>query len=142
MARPKKPNAWKIISGSRRVERGPPEGVQIAPLEVAPPPPEWMYDRVAISEWQRLCRLLIANRMLTELDLGPLAHLCATHGRLRMAYHIGRHRAASLVPIYNALSGAFGLTPAARRKSAPSTTDKSGNRFHTHCQTTSGTGSH
>lgn len=129
MARPRKPNAWKIISGSRRVERGPPEGVQIAPLEAPPPPPEWLIDPAATDEWHRLASLLTANRMLGALDLGTLAHLCAVHGRIVACYLAGLNPKASLIGVHASMSAAFGLTPATRGKVAPPPTTARDNRF-------------
>ncbi len=119
MARPKKLHALKLISGSRRLERGTPSGVQLPPLEVAPPPPEWLLDDAAVAEWHRLAGLLTANRMLGALDLGTLAHLCAVHGQIVACYLAGITPKASLVGVYSSMAGAFGLTPAARTKIAP-----------------------
>ena len=129
MARPKTPNAWKIISGSRRVERGPPEGVQIAPLEAPPPPPEWLINPAATDEWHRLVGLLTANRMLAALDIGTLAHLCAVHGQLVACHLAGIAPKASLVDAYSSMAGAFGLTPATRGKLAPLTATARENPF-------------
>jgi hypothetical protein len=114
VARPKTPNAWKIISGSRRVERGPPEGVPIAPLKAPPPPPEWLPNIEAINEWHRLTKVLIINRLITELDLGALAHLCALHGKLTVTHTEATPAPKYLTRMYNSLSVAFGATPIAR----------------------------
>ena len=119
MSRPKKANHLKIISGSRRIERGAPSGIQIAPLEVAPPPPEWLLDDAAVEEWHRLASLLVANRMVAAMDLGTLAHLCAVHGQIVACYLAGITPKGSLVGVYASMSAAFGLTPATRGKVAP-----------------------
>ena len=129
MARPKKLHALKLISGSRRLERGTPSGVQLPPLEVAPPPPEWLLDDAAVAEWHRLAGLLTANRMLGALDLGTLAHLCAVHGQIVACYLAGITPKASLVGVYSSMAGAFGLTPSTRGKVAPQSTRSTDNPF-------------
>jgi len=129
VARPKTPNAWKIISGSTPRRARPPEGVQIAPLEAPPPPPEWLINPAATDEWHRLVGLLTANRMLAALDIGTLAHLCAVHGQLVACHLAGIAPKASLVGVYASLSAAFGLTPATRSKVAPSSASTKVNRF-------------
>jgi len=129
MARPKKANHLKIISGSRRLERGTPSGVQLPPLEVAPPPPAWLLDDAAVEEWHRLAGLLTANRMLGALDLGTLAHLCAVHGQIVACYLAGITPKASLVGVYSSMAGAFGLTPSTRGKVAPPSTRSTDNPF-------------
>lgn len=129
MPRPKKANHLKIISGSRRIERGAPEGVQIAPLDAPPPPPEWLLDDAAVEEWHRLAGLLTNNRMLSMLDLGTLAHLCAVHGQIVACYLAGITPKASLVAVYSSMTGAFGLTPATRGKLAPPTATARENPF-------------
>jgi phage terminase small subunit len=129
MPRPKKPHAFKLISGSRRIERTAPEGVQIAPLDAPPPPPEWLLDDAAVEEWHRLAGLLTANRMLGALDLGTLAHLCAVHGQIVACYLAGVPPKAALVAVYTTMAGAFGLTPAARTKIAPPSSTARENPF-------------
>jgi len=129
MGRHAKPHALKIISGSRRIACYPAQGVQIAPLETPPPPPEWLLGDVAITEWHRLARLLTANRMLGTLDLGTLAHLCAVHGQIVACHLAGITPRVSLVGVYNSMAGAFGLTPATRGKLAPPTATTGENPF-------------
>jgi phage terminase small subunit len=129
MARPKKPHALKVISGSRRVERDRPAGVYVEPLDAPPPPPEWLLDPAALAEWRRLAVLLTANRMLTMLDLAALAHLCAVHGQIVTAHLAGLHPKASLVTVYQQLAGAFGLTPATRGRGTAHELDRRPNPF-------------
>jgi phage terminase small subunit len=129
VARPKKAHALKLLSGSRRIERGTPSGVQLPPLEVAPPPPEWLLDDAAVEEWHRLAGLLTANRMLGALDLGTLAHLCAVHGQIVACYLAGITPKASLVGVYSSMAGAFGLTPSTRGKVAPPSARSTNNPF-------------
>ena len=129
MPRPKKPHAFKLISGSRRVERGTPSGVQLPPLEVAPPPPEWLLDDAAVEEWNRLASLLVANRMVSDMDLGTLAHLCAVHGQIVACYLAGITPKGSLVGVYASMSAAFGLTPATRSKAISTQTGTTANPF-------------
>ncbi len=129
MPRPKKPSAWKVISGSRRVERGPSAGVQVEPLTTPPDPPYWLTDSAAVQEWHRLAPMLTHSRILTMLDLAVLGHLCQLHGVLVSSYIAGCHPKASMIAAYTTLAGAFGITPAMRSKVAQSPAPSSANPF-------------
>ena len=129
MARPKKLHALKLISGSRRLERGTPTGVQVEPLTTPPDPPYWMNDHAALAEWHRLGPMLTHSRILTKLDLAVLGHLCQLHGVLVSAYLAGLHPKASMIAAYTTLAGAFGITPAMRSKVAQAPAPSSANPF-------------
>lgn len=95
----------------------------LPPLDVAPTPPAWLTKKAARAEWARLAPILVANKLLTDGNVGLLAHLCACHGHLTDIWQHGLKANAALVMNYRTLSNSLGLLaldiPAA----------KPGNRF-------------
>jgi phage terminase small subunit len=107
-----KPPALRVIAGTSRPDR---ERASLAgelvPLTAAPPAPDWLVSPTAIAEWDRLAARLTACRLLDELMLMPLAHLCALHATLVQLHREGIEPRAALVAQYVRLAGDFGLTP-------------------------------
>jgi hypothetical protein len=123
---PGKPNALKVISGSREPPR---VEIDIPAIDEAPPAPDWMPNVHAVNEWNRLARVLAANHLLTEGGLSALAVLCALHGKIVQLYAAGESPTGHMVAQYRALVNDFGLTPVAQGKVRPSGDKTAENRF-------------
>lgn len=52
------------------------------PLTKAPPAPRWMTGEARI-EWKRIIPRLIADRIVTNADMGGIEELCIARGRVR-----------------------------------------------------------
>ncbi|UXC34790.1 hypothetical protein [Cupriavidus gilardii] len=131
MANPRKPTTLKAIAGTARPDREPEGGVEL-PLVAAPPdPPDWLPNSHAVKEWNRLVPILMANKLLTEAALGPLAHLCALHGKIVQLYAAGEAPTASMSGTLRNLQNDFGLTPVAQGKVKATGDVPAGNKFAT-----------
>jgi len=65
-----------------------------------PPAPDWLPNAHAVKEWDRLTRILIANKLLTEGGLSALATLCAVHGKLVQLWAAGETPKAAMLAQY------------------------------------------
>jgi hypothetical protein len=128
MPRPRKPAHLKIISGTARKDREAPPPVKLATLDAVPDPPEWLNERAA-NEWRRVAPILVANKLLTEAGLGPLAMLCAVTGALARTWAAGEAPKSSLIEAHRGLVGDFGLTPAGAARIRHSHEGQQPNRF-------------
>ena len=114
--RPPKPDHLKALAGTARPDRARPANVAADAITETPAAPDWLPNCHAVREWDRLAAMLTSNRVLTELDLGTLGHLCAVHGKLVQLWAAGETPTGHLIAQYNSLAGAFGLTPVMRAK--------------------------
>lgn len=88
-----------------------------APLiESVPPPPLWLPNHHAVTEWVRLAPILIELKLLTEGSLSALAQLCALHGVVVQSYAAGIPPGASTLGTLRNLHNDFGLSPASQGK--------------------------
>jgi phage terminase small subunit len=126
MPRPKKPNALKVLSGSRRIDKSP--SITLTPVDEVPAPPAWLPNEQAAKEFTRQARLLQANGLLNEANLSPLAIVSATFGSIVAIYERGEVPTAAMVAQYRAGCGDFGLTPATQSR-VPAPVLKKENRF-------------
>ena len=123
------PQHLKIVAGTDRPDRPPPEGIELPLVSEPPPPPYWLSDGFAVEEWKRLAPILHANKLLTEAGVSALAMLCSVHGQL-VAMHLARQQpTSSLLQAYRGMVSDFGLTPIAQGKVKPVGEKDSGNRF-------------
>jgi phage terminase small subunit len=130
MANSRKPAQLKAVAGTARKDREAPAPVDIPLVDSIPDAPDWMPNAHAVKEWNRLAVILTANKLLTEADLGALAHLCALHGKIVQLYAAGEAPTASLIGTLRNLENDFGLSPVARGKVNPAgTQDLKGNKF-------------
>jgi phage terminase small subunit len=127
MPRPKKPNALKVLSGSRRIDRHP--SVTLTPVDEVPAPPAWLPNEHAANEFKRLARQLKINNLLNEGNISPLAVLAATFGCIVATYERLEVPTAALVAQYRAGCGDFGLTPATQCRVPAPPVPKRENRF-------------
>ena len=126
----KKPLSLKVISGTSRPDREPESFIDLPLVDSVPAAPDWMPNGHAIKEWDRLAAILLANKLLTEASLGPLAHMCALHGKCIQLYAAGEAPTASMLGTLRNLFNDFGLTPVAQGKvRATGSDDKKGNAF-------------
>ena len=89
-------------------------------------PPDWLTDARAVAEWQRLSRIMLANRLLTEGNRDMLAHLCMLISRFADIWSAGRIPPAALLAQYRVLSGSLHLSALNLTAAAPG---KPENRF-------------
>lgn len=113
---PKKPHHLKVVAGTQRRDREPGRAMSVPPLDVAPEPPDWLPNAHAVKAWQRLAPILVANKILSELDLETLGHLCAVHGKVIQIWAAGETPTGHLIAQYKALASAFGLAQGWRGK--------------------------
>jgi phage terminase small subunit len=114
---PKKPNPFKLISGTARPCRmSPEEPADTMPaLGEVPEPPAWLPNAHAVKDWQRRAPLLVQNRTLRSSDVSTFAHLCAIHGVLCQLWCAGIAPTGFLLSQYAKYAQGFGLAYAWRR---------------------------
>lgn len=83
----------------------------------------------AVKEWNRLVPVLMANRLLTEGGLGPLAMMCSIYGKMVQLYAAGETPTGHMLNQYRGLANDFGLTPVAQGKVRGGEAEKKGNKF-------------
>jgi phage terminase small subunit len=128
MSRARKPHNLKVVAGTARPDRAAPV-VDLPSIDEIPPAPEWMPNGHAVREWERLTRVLVANRLLTEGGLSALGQMCALHGKIVQLYAAGESPNAALIAQYRALANDFGLTPVAQGKVRPHGDEPAKNEF-------------
>ena len=84
MARPRTPTNVLELRGSyvNHPERRRHIPAPVDTLAELPPAPDWLPNAHAVQEWDRLARILAANKLLTEGGVSALTTLCAIHGKL------------------------------------------------------------
>ena len=126
MPRPKKPNALKVLSGSRRIDKHP--SIAMPLVDEVPPSPAWLPNEHAAQEFERLAKILKANGLLNEANASPLAVVAATFGCIVATYERGEIPTAAMISQYRAGCGDFGLTPATQVR-IPAPIMKTENKF-------------
>jgi len=126
---PRRPSALKVIAGTDRPDRRAEPGLELPPMTEVPAAPDWLPNAHAAREWGRLAPMLVANKLLSEADLGALGHLCALHGKIVQLWTAGETPTGHLLAQFNTLAAAFGLSPAWRSKVKPIADDKPSNPF-------------
>lgn len=116
MANARKPPQLKAIAGTERKDRDVPDAIELPLVDAAPSAPDWLPNAHAVNEWNRLVPILMANKLLTEAGLSPLAQMCALHGKILQLYAAGEAPTASLIGTLRNLQNDFGLTPVAQGK--------------------------
>jgi phage terminase small subunit len=128
MPRPSKPHNLKVVAGTARPDRIAPV-VELPVIGEVPSAPSWLPNAHAVMEWDRLARVLVANRLLTEGGLSSLGHLCALHGKIVQLHAAGESPNAALVAQWRGLANDFGLTPVAQGKVRPHGEEPAKNEF-------------
>ncbi len=126
----KKPTKLKVVAGTARKDREPEAVVDLPVLDNVPAAPDWMLNAHAVKEWDRLAKILTANKLLTEGGLSALGMLCNLHGEIVRQTSVGMMPPAHLFAQYRAMANDFGLTPVAQGKVKPGGEEKKpGGRF-------------
>lgn len=128
MAGPKKAAQLKSISGTGRADRATP-AINLPTVSEVPEAPDWLPNAHAVKEWNRLARILTANKLLTEGGISALGMLCALHGKIVQLYAAGEGPTGHMLAQYRNLINDFGLTPVAQGKVKPVGEEKTGNKF-------------
>lgn len=129
MANPRKPTQLKAIAGTERKDRAITNEIELPLVDSLPTAPDWMPNAHAVKEWDRLAKILIANKLLTEADLATLGHMCALHGKIVQLYAAGEAPTASMAGTLRVMQSDFGLSPVARGKVSAGGEEKKGNKF-------------
>ncbi|MET3132874.1 phage terminase small subunit [Oxalobacteraceae bacterium GrIS 1.11] len=125
----KKPAQLKAISGTKQPCRAAPAAINLPVIDEVPDAPDWLPNAHAVKEWNRLARILTANKLLTEGGLSALAMLCALHGKIVQLYAAGEAPTASMASTLQSMINDFGLTPVAQGKVKPVGEETKGNKF-------------
>ena len=129
MARPRKPQTLKAVSGTVRKDRTVNDSVKFPLIIDMPAAPDWLPNAHSVKEWNRLVSILMANKLLTEAGLSALAMLCALHGQIVQLYISGECPTGHLSAQYRNLLNDFGLTPVAQSKVNPISSSEKENPF-------------
>jgi phage terminase small subunit len=130
MANPKKNEKIKALAGTDRKDRAPKNNCVDFPLmRRVPKPPTWLPNPAAKTEWRRLAPILFNNKLLTESSVGPLAQLCALHGKIVQLYRAGQLPSVTMINAYRNFANDFGLTPVAQSKVTLGDGAGKGNKF-------------
>ena len=116
MANPRKPAHLKAVAGTGQPCREAPPSIDLPLVDSVPSAPDWLPNAHAIKEWDRLARILHANKLLTEACLSALGVLCALHGELVDLWSRRVSPTGHMLAQYRALVNDFGLTPVAQQK--------------------------
>jgi phage terminase small subunit len=131
MPTPRKPKQQKELQGTDQACRDLLDSLELPLADELPPPPDWLKNEHARAEWERLGKILFANKLLTEAGLSAFGQLCALHGSLVQLYAAGMTPHASMIATLRGLINDFGLTPVAQGKVRPSGDQPGDNKFAT-----------
>jgi hypothetical protein len=129
MSNPRKPGHLKVIAGTDQPCRRETIEIDYPPLEQCPDPPDWLPNSHALKEWNRLGRILTANKLLNDANLAAFGQLCALHGKLTQLWAAGETPTGHLLAQYRNLINDFGLTPVARGRVKAAPEGKGANKF-------------
>lgn len=102
--------------------------IEFEQLTEAPQAPDWLPVH-AKSYFQRIVPLLMAKRVLTQVDEEALHIMCMAYGKIRQAAEAGADLNASLLAQLRLYQTEFGLTPASRAKITKGPDGGKGNAF-------------
>jgi phage terminase small subunit len=129
MANQKKPRQLKVVAGTVQPCRDKAPSVELPIVSEVPKAPDWLPNSHAVKEWDRLAKILTANKLLTEGGLSALGMLCALHGKLVQLWAAGEAPTGHMMAQYRNLINDFGLTPVAQGKVKPVGAEEKGNKF-------------
>src|SRR4051812_16429845 len=117
MARPRTADHLKVISGTDQPCRMSGESAPvIPPLAECPAAPTWLPNAHAKVEWDRLAPILVANKLLTEVNVSVFGQICALHGKIVQLWSAGETPTGHLLAQYRNLVNDFGIPPVANGK--------------------------
>lgn len=74
----KKPASLKVVAGTDRKDRTAIIVVELPLIKEVPPAPDWLPNAHAVKEWDRLAKILTANKLLAEGGLSALGKVTST----------------------------------------------------------------
>lgn len=116
MARTRKPDHLKVISGTDQPCRIRGDSPEVSLADGNDHPPEWLSTTHARKEWERLYRILTVNAMLSEAALGMLGMLCEIYGQLVDGASRRNQPTGFMVAQYRGLCSDLGIAGSWRRK--------------------------
>lgn len=123
------PHNLKIIAGTDRLDRAPPEDMPEFDLVEQFPAPPRALDVNGVEMWSDLGPRLVSARVLQVVDLYLLEQLCVAWQTFRKLADAGVQITASDNMTLKALFSEFGMSPASRRKVASVGKKETTNRF-------------
>lgn len=128
MARHSQPNNIKALKGETRAERFAPDGVSVDLLGKLPEPPQW-WDVRTVKFYQEKGALLIANGLLTALDVDYLWKFCWLAVKIDRICESGETPSMSAFTQYDKFSAKLSLTVIDRQKVKSTVDDKPNNKY-------------
>ena len=124
MGNKRKPRNMKLLEGTARKDRDPPQVELPEPGSLAPP--DWLDSPPAVDAWNNLVGILAPVRVLSDGDLLLLGHLCNLHAHCVKRWRLGDKPNDSTLTALRLGLVEFGLTPASRAKAGvlPETEEK------------------
>lgn len=126
--RKRQTNAQKIAKGETRPSQLSANVLVFPTLEKAPAPPNWLNSEGVVL-WEKIAPLLFAQRVLSEVDLEAMAHLCQLHGEIVDGYRRRVLPTAAQLSQLRMYFSEFGLTPSSRTRVGPTAPPDEKNRF-------------
>jgi len=116
--RKRKPNAMHILNGNPSMLTELPPEIKLPQAESEWDAPEWLGEH-GRDEWNRVCPMLRACKVLSEGDLNTLAMYCAVVDELIQSQYDKQPLKGTLLAQFRSFAAELGLTPASRSKIAP-----------------------
>ena len=115
MARHSQPNNIKALKGEARPERFAPDGVDVKKLSDLPEPPQW-WDVRTVKFYEEKGALLLANNLLTALDVDYLFKFCWLAVKIDRICESQDTPSMSMYSQYDKFSAKLALTVVDRQK--------------------------
>lgn len=132
MTRGRKPqtNEQKAAKGETRPSRQSDSVVEFPLVSESPKPPTWVKFRAGKELWKELVGKLMKQRVLTEVDLHALGHLCHLHGKLVDGYRRSVPATAAELSQLRMYFSEFGMTPSSRTRIGKGGSESPDNPFN------------
>lgn len=128
MARHAQPNNIKALKGEKRPERFAPDGVSVDLLGELPDPPDW-WDIRTVKFYQEKGALLLANQLLTALDIDYLFKFCWLAVKIDRICEAQDTPSMSMYTQYDKFSAKLALTVIDRQKIKSTNEAKPNNKY-------------
>jgi len=123
------PNEVKKVKGETRPCRLPDKVLEFPLSEKIPDPPSWLKQPDAKKLWFELAGPLFAQRVLSDVDVHALSHLCQLHGQIVDGYRRQVPPTAAELSQLRMYFSEFGATPSSRSRIGTTGNGKKENRF-------------
>lgn len=123
------PNEVKKGKGEKRPCRLPDNIVEFPLSKKIPDAPAWLKSPDGKKLWLELAAPLFAQRVLSDVDVHALGHLCQLHGQIVDGYRRQVSPTAAELSQLRMYFSEFGATPSSRTRIGTTGNDKKGNRF-------------